>query len=229
MEYNTTGMNDRIHNEKLITPIGTSFVECIIPHLMAEAFSVYKKRDFRKTYFQVSPWENSHAAAAIVLTAAAIEAYRNRIYYLKKEKTSKNVPRNIGNIFVKKLLDFPSQKFESILEEVFVIRDAVMHSHIWELDVAFSHENWDMVRYTKQKLDEYGDKKFKRSVNMETGETNLIGFNAQPLKIGFEDLLKVLLIFDLFVGIAEKAFGRGYVSVTWLQQSNNRSAENLSQ
>jgi len=222
-------MNDRIHNEKLITPIGTSFVECIIPHLMAEAFSAYRKRDFTRPWFQVSPWENSHAAAAIVLTAVAIEAYRNRIYYLEKEKTSRNVPQNIGNIFAKKLLTFPSQKFESIVREVFVIRDVVVHSHIYELDVALSREDWDMVKYTEEKLNGYGDNKFKRSVNTNTGKTKLIRFNAQPLKIGFEDLFKVLLVFDLFAGIAEKAFGRGYVSVTWLQQSNNRWAENLSQ
>jgi hypothetical protein len=224
-------MNDKIEHEKLITPIGAGFVELIVPYLMKEAFGAYAKRDFTKPSFQVSPWENSHAGAAIVLTAVAIEAYRNRIYYLEKEKISASVPRDIGKIFARneKLLDFPGEKLESIVSEVFIVRDVVVHSHIYELHVALSHKNWDMVNYTQQKLNEYGDSKFERSVNLRTGRTRLMGFDVQPLRIGFEDLFKVLLVFDLFAGIAEKALGRGYVSVTWLQQSNNCRAENLSQ
>ena len=206
--YNVVAMTDRNHEQKNITPIGTSFVEFIVPHLMAEAFTAYKKRNFTKTYFQVNPWENSHSAAAIVLVAVAIEAYRNRIYYLEGKRVPKgSVPSTIGKMFLRKLSSFPDQKFEPIVREVFVVRDVIVYGHIYELNVAFNSRNWDMVNYAERKLNEYGDGKFKESVDTGIGKTNLIGFNVQPLKIGFEDLFKTLLVLDLFAGIAERAFG----------------------
>ncbi|MCD6359126.1 MAG: hypothetical protein J7L90_04145 [Dehalococcoidia bacterium] len=224
-------MTDRNHKQKIITPIGANFVEFIVPHLMAEAFTAYKKRNFTKTYFQVNPCENSHSAAAIVLVAVAIEAYRNRIYYMGGESVPKgtkgSVPSTIGKMFLRKLSGFPDQKFETIVQEVFVVRDVIVHSHIHELNVVFNSRNWDMVK--GRKLNEYGDGKFKKSVDTKIGKTNLIGFNVQPLKIGFEDLFKTLLVLDLFAGIAEKALGRGCVSFALLQKFDNHWTKNLSQ
>jgi uncharacterized protein (DUF2267 family) len=230
-------MTDRNREWALITPIGTSFIEVIVPHLMAEAFTAYKKRDFTKMCFKVNSWENSHSAAAIVLIATVIEAHRNRIYCLEKEKISRNVPQDIQKIFAKKLPAFPGKDgkdFESIVKEVFVLRDVVTHGHIWELSRTFSRENRGIVTETAQKSDEYGDKKFKELVNAKTEKTERIGFNIQPLKIGFEDLFKTLLVLDLFAGIAEKALGQAasgqdYVSFALLPKCDNHGTEKLSQ
>ena len=229
MVYNASRMTDRTHKRKIITPIGTSFIGAVVPPLMLEAFGAYKKRNFTESYFQLNQWENSHAAAAIVLTAAATEAYRNRLYYLEKGELSgiNDVSSDISKMFMNKWLRFPTQRFKSIMEEVFVIRDIIMHGHMYELDVVLSEKDWRMIGYEQRKITQYKDKKFERSVNIQAEETKSMRFNVQPLRIGFEDLFKVLLVFDLFAGMAEKAFGRGYVSS--MQQIDNHWTENLSQ
>lgn len=168
---------------------------------------------------------------AIVLTAATTETYRNRIYYLEKGELSGigDVSSDIGKMFMNKWLRFPGQRFKSIMEEVSVIRDIIMHSHIYELDVVLSEKDWHMIGYEQRKVSQYEDGKFRRSVNLQAEGTKLMKFNVQPLRIGFEDLFEVLLVFDLFAGVAEKAFGRGYVAFTLLQQIDNHWTENLSQ
>lgn len=222
-------MTDKVHKEKLITPIGVGFIELIVPNLMQDAFEAYKKRDFTRRYFQVSVWEHTYSAAAVVLAVLGMEAFRNKIYY-HEGKVPKGVPSDISRILMKKLPSFPHQKFQEIITEVFVVRDVIVHNHIYEVNVILSAQNWNMISHRQKLLEGYGDnKKYERSVNRQRRRTKLLELNVQPLKIEFEDLFTILVVLDSFIGVTQKAFGPAYVPFHLFERFNDSWAENLSE
>lgn len=208
-------MNEETQKEKYITPIAMGFMTTIVPDLFSEAFGAYKKRDFTRDYWQVSDWEKWYAGAAIALTASAIEANRNRFYHAQSLDISRrNVVQDIVNMFtlIKQLPNFPKDEFTSLIGEVFTVRDVIIHSHNYELEVEFRMDDWHMIDFQATRLEGYGDKKFGKLVDMNTFKTKLLGMNVLPTKIGFEELFIIILIFDLFVSITDKSFGKGYVA-----------------
>jgi len=217
-----------VQKQKLVTVIGTNYIEQIVPGLLEKSFDIYQKKDFSKKNFQVSVHENTYSTSAIVLAVLGIEAYRNRIYYLEKKKVSKSVSSDISTIFTNKDNNFPKQDFEAILTEVFVIRDVIVHNHIYELEVV-SDDNWDMISHKQKLLEGYGDdRKYKNFVNSRVRKTINLGLGVQPGKIGFEDLFEVLIIFDLFIGIANKLLQSNYVPFRFMKKLNGQWEDSLS-
>lgn len=213
-------MSDEIKKEKYITPIAIGFMTTIVPDLLQQSFSAYKKRDFTKDYWQISDWEKWYAGAAIVLTASAIEANRNRVYHGYKQKISRNVVHDIANIFtsIKPLANFPEEYFTSLMGELFTVRDVIAHSHNYELDIEFRLSDWNMLDFRVKRINGYGNSKFNNLVDIDTFKTKLLGMNVLPTKIGFEELFMAILIFDLLVSIADKSFGKGYITYNILQK-----------
>lgn len=213
--------------ERLITVIGANYVENVVPELFEKSFESYSIKDFSKRYFQVSTHENTFATAGIVLTILAFEAYRNRIYYLEKEKVGK-VPEDLASIFYKKDSSFPKNQLEDVLKEIFVLRDVIIHNHIYKVTV-FTDDEWEMIGHRQALLQGYGDdKKFRNSVNNRTRKTKILGLNVQPIKIGFEDLLTTLIIFDTFVGISNKVLSSAYVPFRFMYEFEGEWIEELS-
>ncbi len=202
--YNLIEMKGDITKEKYITPIGTDFLDTIVPKLMKKSFNAYIKRDFSKDFFQVSICERSHAAAAIALTTSAIEAHRNRIYYMHKMDISKSVASDIAHL--PNGTNFPRNLYQQIINEVFVLRDVILHSHMYELDVQVKSDSWDMIGLTSEMQLGYGDNKFNQLVDMHKLFTKYLELRVLPTKIGFEELFIVLLVFDLFSGVTDNTF-----------------------
>jgi len=214
--------------QKLVTVIGVNYAEEIVPDLLEKSFETYCGKDFSKKHFQVSVHENTYATSAIVLTVLGIEAYRNRIYYLEKKGVNRNVAHDLSSVFLSKDSSFPVQDFEAIFNEVFVIRDVIVHNHIYEIEVV-SDENWDMLSHRQKLLEGYGDdQKFRNFVNNRIRKTKNLGLNVQPGKIGFEDLFKVLIIFDTFVGISTKLFTNNYTPFRFMRKINSQWEDKLS-
>lgn len=218
---------DTTKTEKVVTVVATQYVQTIVPDLLSKSFEAYKQRDFNSRNFQVSTTENTNATAAIVLGVLSIEAYRNRIFYLEKERVGRNVAQDLSRIINEKGSRFPKQKFQDILTEVFVIRDVIAHNHIYEVKVSHN-KDYEMLGHRQKLLEGYGDKKFLTSLNLRTRKTKLLKFNIQPAKIGFEDLYTLLAFFDLFVAISQKVFGARHVPFSFLYKPNREYELNLS-
>ena len=110
----------------------------------------------------------------------------------------------MGNIIQKNAPGFPGNGFKNILEEMFILRDVIVHNHIYKIKCAIDENNGALKSYRQEILPGYGDGKFKGNINSRTKLTKLLRFNIQPTKIGFEDIFKALIIFDLFVGVCQK-------------------------
>ncbi len=214
--------------EKLITVVTANYVELLVPNLLEKSFDAFKGKDFNKKHFQVSITENAHATAGIVLTLLALEAYRNRIYYLEK-KSIGQLPSDIGSLFKKKDTNFPDTLFDQILTELTIVRDVIVHNHLYEVEIV-NDGNWDMTSHRQRLLRDYGDSKRLKSglVTEQTRKTRHLQLNVQPAKIGFEDLYTVLIVFDLFVGISSKLFPNSYVPFHFTHNFGGDWIDNLS-
>lgn len=211
MKRSDSTKNKKTYEQDLVTVIGTNYIDLIIPDFLEKCFEVYTKKEFDKKQFQVSVYENAFATAGIVLTVLAFEAYRNRIYYLAKKKVDRSVAKDLASIFKSKEANFPEKEFESLLNEIFVIRDVIVHNHIYKVNVRFD-DDWQMLGHKQQLLEGYGDdKKFKALTSSRTKKTTTLKLNIQTGKIGFEDLFLILVMFDFFVGLSEKLLERSYV------------------
>jgi len=223
-------MMDNIDRQKLITVVGSFYPEYIVPHLMEKAFEPYQQTDFSRRRFQTSVWEHGHATAAILLTATGIEAYRNRIYYIEKEDIGQSdVVDDLCRMLHANNAGFPDAILRQVLNEVFVIRNVIAHNHIYEVEV-WSDKYLTMLRHKQKLLKGYRrDRKYRSSVKPRSRKTNLIRLNVQPAKIGFEDLFKVLVVFDLLVGVTQSILSPHHVPHHIHYNIDDRYIDNLAE
>lgn len=221
-----------VSKEKIITVVTSNYVDHLIPEMLEKSFQAHSKRDFSKKNFQVSVMENSYATSGIVLTLLSFEAYRNRIFYLDKNKInigSGGLASDLGSVFKNKDVNFPHNFFIELITELLIVRDTIVHNHLYEVEI-FNDENWDMIGHRQKLLEDYGDSKRRKSglVIEHTRKTKNLGLNVQPAKIGFEDLFLVLVIFDLFIGISDNLFVNSYVPFHFSYKFNDDWVNNFS-
>ncbi len=221
-------MSDNVQKERYITPIAIGFMTTIVPDFLKEAFDAYHKRDFTRDYWQVSSWEQWYGGAGVALTVSAIEANRNRFFYMKlKDKTpSRDVCQDIVGV-LSHLNEFPANTLVALISEVFTVRNVILHSHIYEIDAEFTLADWEMIDLKRTKLAGYGNSKFENLVDSNSLKTKLLGMNVLPARIGFEELFTALLVFDLIVGIIQKIHGKGYFLYRIHQELDSNWVNNL--
>jgi len=216
--------------QKLVTVVTANYVDLLVPYLLERGFDAYKQKDFTKRHFQVSIIENTYSTAGIVLTLLALEAYRNRIYYLEKKSVRRGkLAEDLSGIFKLKDSAFPEDLFRDILTEMTIARDVIVHNHLYEVEI-INDGNWDMISHKQRLLKDYGDRKRLNSglVTEQTRKTKNLKLNVQPAKIGFEDLYTILVIFDMFVGISDKLFSNSYVPFHFSHKFNGEWIDRFS-
>lgn len=218
--------NKEAHREDIITVTGTNYVDLIVPDFLQKCFEVYCKKEFNKKQFQVSIYENAFATAGIVLIILGFESYRNRIFSLEKRQVGKLVSKDLATIFREKNDKFPEKDFENLLNEIFIIRDVIVHNHIYKVKIFFD-SNWEVLGHRQKLVKGYGDAKFRALTNSRTKKTNTLKLNIQPGKIGFEDLLLVLIFFDMFFGLSEEILKKGYTPFHFWSEVEGNKAETL--
>ena len=184
--------------EEKISCIGISFLEPII--ILYRKLQRMKFSGYSKT--QVSSNENGYSVSIIVLTILMIESVLNRVRYLEKEK--------------KDNLKFFSMKFSKEedlikkLHEIYVLRDLIVHNHIWRISYEFDN-NYNEIKLYQKLLGGYGDKrpdkKYKDYVNKRNKLTKKLKLNVNPIKIGKQDVIKVFSFTkDLFLEGQNKSY-----------------------
>jgi len=217
-----------IRKEKHITVIGANFLDFVVWDLVHQSCLTYRKTDFSKKRFQTSISEHSYAAAAIVLSVLGIEAYRNRLYCLQKCEITGSVSNDICKMITKENNEFPHSKLKVLLEEVFVLRDIIVHNHVYEVTVTY--QNYDILGHRQRLLQGRTDsKKYLRCVNKKARKTNLLKLNVQPTKITFEDIFKVLVVVDLLIRVMQHGLPTGYIPFHVSRQIGDYHLNNLSE
>jgi hypothetical protein len=130
--------------------------------------------------------ESGYAASGIVLLVAMFESYLSRLRFVQSTK-ARDSHRGAMDVV---LSIFPRLRHRKALADVYVLRDAMMHAHLWEIE----YESGGAVPFRLLKAtmhSAYGDNKFEQRVNAKTLRTRALGLSILPLRIDRSDLLKV--------------------------------------
>jgi len=92
----------------------------------------------------------------------------------------KNNTKRISAVETLKWLD--DANLAADVEEVFVVRDAVAHSHLWLAKASWQADGLIFVD-SPQKLPQYGDTKLTLSVDMATRTTRRLKLDVFPTRI----------------------------------------------
>jgi hypothetical protein len=196
------------NKQKLISVVGGEYINLVVLDLLSKSFGDYKIP--RKDFFQIGHLENTYSNSGIILTVASIESYMSRLFHHNKELIVENKLHKMSSLqkYLKMIAlrdkKFNTTKIPSILAEIFILRDTLMHNHIY--DIELEHDGlWNDLSYDQTKV-LGGDKKFNSHVDIRKYKTKLFNLNVQPLKIGFEELFISLVVYDLFIAINRIVF-----------------------
>jgi hypothetical protein len=155
-----------------------AYVSATFQHLVEPITALYqqmvKRGTAAPTEVQASPAENGYAIAIVALVAFLIEGACAKARYVK------NNTKRISAVETLKWLG--DANLASDVEEVFVVRDAVAHSHLWLANVSWQPDDLIFVD-SPQKLPQYGDAKLTRSVDMANRTTRRLNLDVFPNRI----------------------------------------------
>ncbi len=141
---------------------------------------------------EVSHRENGYAVSIVILLVALLESFISRLYFCRKEEINPGI--NVPDLIITLFPDYPDQVK---LQEVFIVRNSMIHNHIWHIEVAQSSDETEISTQTLQT-----PKDFKRNVkanfdiliNRDTQKTIKLQLNACPTSVNRND---VLLVFEV--------------------------------
>jgi hypothetical protein len=141
-----------------------------------------KKPATKRNAVQALYYDNSYSTSIILLLVAALESYATRLRYFQGVPEGQNftVAKYIKHIF-------PGFRIVKSLTEVFVLRDAIFHNHLWEVEFTWrpmALESATLVPYKE-------DAKFNTVVDMTTRRTRNLRLHIVPTRVDRRDALKV--------------------------------------
>jgi hypothetical protein len=124
---------------------------------------------------QTSPMENGYAISIIALAAFLLEGACGRARFvsgLDQERCSA----------ADTLRQFGGNDLADKVEEIFVVRDAIAHAHLWKAKVFWTEND---LRFTEPpvRLPNYGDKKFHKNVDVNSRTTCQLKLDIFPPRI----------------------------------------------
>jgi hypothetical protein len=114
------------------------------------------------------------------------ESYTSRIRFAQADVVQDSDRSAVGVV----LSIFPKLRHQKALQDVYVLRDLLMHGHLWEIEYEWGGPV-PMVLKNATLHTAYGDSKFRKRVNMQTHRTKALGLSAFPSRVDRRDLLKV--------------------------------------
>jgi len=118
--------------------------------------------------------ENGYSVSIAVLVALVIESACNRVRYVLGDADRKSA--------VQTLTDLSAGGLADDVEELFVLRDAIAHNHIWEATVA-GDDTKGLALISATLRAGYGDDKFNRTVDLQTRQTRRLQLDVFPNRI----------------------------------------------
>ncbi len=168
--------------EKLVTVVGSAYFQPIADLVDR----LVRRKPHRPNRVQSGHYEHGYSAAIVLLLVAMFESYMSRVRFVQAGRVTSKVRSALDVVFSV----FPRLRHRLALEEVYVLRDLLMHSHLWEIEYEWGGPV-PMVLKSATLNPGYGDKKFHDRVNMRTYRTKAIGLSVFPSRIDRRDVLKV--------------------------------------
>ncbi len=156
--------------------------------------------------------ENGHCVAIITLLFLAFESFIGRAGHLRRMRTSQERDGKTHahtTAFLKALApEFPEELL-SDLGEIYVLRDAIAHAHIWTIEYVIRESGTQVT--DMEKHPGYGNKRHDAMVDARTGRTSRLDLRVIPSRIGLDELgavfriLRAVLRYLVDAGVLEEA------------------------
>ena len=162
--------------EVIISCIGTSLLQPIIDL----TYTLSKMEFSGDSLIKVSSNENGYSSNIVIGTVLCMESLLNNLKYRNSHSD-----RSVLNFFKNKY-PLDTDLYED-LEELFTLRDAITHNHIWKMSFRYD-ENYNEIDIQKELLSDYGNQRFFRIVDMVQRETKKLGLRIIPIRVGCKEV-----------------------------------------
>jgi hypothetical protein len=143
---------------------------------------------------QASQLENGYAAAIVVLSAAVVESALNRTRYVRGDglatgrESVTTYWQRIGPTVARN--PHEAAEFAALaadLNECFAVRDAIVHSHLWEAQVVWADSGALQFAAPPQLRPGFGDQRFRAVLDPQTRQSRKLSLNLFPSRIWRRD------------------------------------------
>ncbi len=202
------------HNT-LITVIGSSYFQP-----MADLLERWlARRRPRPNAAQADYYENGYAASFVVLLVAVLESYVARIRFRRKTALPSD-PASIPNLLLHVFSDLPNH---DELLEVFVVRNAIIHNHLWEIDFSPGKSSPMIVRQATRAPADGKTSSYKKCVIERLRRTKKLRLTVNPIRVDRKDAAKVFrVIWDTLLFIQSKDLDLCSVSQVGIRYAGKR-------
>lgn len=114
------------------------------------------------------------------------ESYVVRLRFVQGTKVPANARTALDVVFAV----FPRLRHRKALIDVYVVRDVIIHNHLWEIQYSRASSP-TMVMHAAIKHPAFGDRKYTARVNRATRRTRALGVNAVLTRVDRRDVRKV--------------------------------------
>ena len=129
-------------------------------------------------------YDNIYAASIVLLMVASLESYATRLRHFH-QTIAVGERLTVAN-YIKRI--FPDFRLKKAVTEVFVLRDALFHNHLWEIEFTWR----PMKLHSAKLLPHLEDAKFRAVVNQSTRRTRNLRLHLVPTQVTRRDALKVI-------------------------------------
>ena len=166
----------------IISIVGTSYFQPVADLVD----SMLKHEPVSNNSSRTGHYENGYAAAITVLLIAILESFVSRVRFLRNEEvvTGKDVPNQLTIFFA----DLPNK---AELDEIFLVRNIVVHNHVWHLALGGEDEHDATTLANPKDLKFHTKKTYDMIVDIETRKTRLLGLSASPTSVDRYDVAVV--------------------------------------
>jgi hypothetical protein len=133
---------------------------------------------------QAAPRENGYAVSIVALAAFLLEGACARARYVAGSQKERSLAADTFR-------DLNENAIADKVEEIFVVRDAIAHSHLWTAKISWT-ENDLRFAEAPARLPGYGDKKFERNVDLTSRSTRKLKLHVFPTRIDRVTAIAVL-------------------------------------
>lgn len=197
----------------LVSILGSSYFQPI-----ADLLNKWPKSlPHRSNAVQSSSVEHGYASSVILLLVAMFESYVVRVRYVQRHA----VPASSRTAIDVLLHLYPRLRHHKALADVYVVRDAVFHNHLWEIEY-FQRDAPGMVFCGARRDPAFGDKKYTSRVNSNTRRTKALRIHVVPTRLDRRDAKKAFdTIWKTLLFLEAKNRNQCYVSHLRVRFQNN--------
>lgn len=163
----------------IISIVGTSYFQPVAD--LIEKMLTHEP--VSKNSSRAGHFENGYAASITILLVAILESFVSRVRFLRNAEVvpGKDVPDQL-EIF------FPDLPNKEDLKEVFLLRNIVVHNHVWHLALGPVGDPRDITIATPKDLRFEIKKTYDTIVNIAERKTHGLGLSASPTSVDRRDV-----------------------------------------